>query len=351
MNATLAKTTALVILATSVSLFSLRGENIIRQTLLESGLQYDLITSDDNGYGSTFQPISNENKSMSIELFARGSAWDTNLYFLDRKIVGFYMPEGEITVYSEDWWHEYINPESPPRTRADQPYSLQISVSGLIENDPTVHEAAKRVLYTHVGENFNESYVQNGDGEYVLASFLLGNQEPSFNPVYTQLTPMAPTKAMGIEKFTLSTLTDETVPESAIIDEAYIIVWPVSEAAIRGVTAGMEIRDTLPNIVAEYTDLYPLSMTYIQIYPGPESLGTNGQIFGSSLRWHNTVVPQNETISIENWEDMIPQDGEYTLEVLHVTPFNNWQPERLAHLTFNVNRKVKVNGQVTTSEK
>lgn len=340
--------TVFAIFATAA--FPAKGENVVRQTLLNSGLQYDLITDNDSGNGSAFHPITGSDGGMSFELFARGSAWDNNLYFLDRKIVGFYMPEATIDVWSQDWSHDWFNPESPPRTRADQPYTLAIHVWGLL-SDPTVHLAAQQVLYTHVGENYNIDYVPNGDGEYTLASFLMGNQDPSFNPVYTQLTPMAPTKAMGIEKFTISTLTDATVPESAILDEEYMVVWPVSEAQIAGVEQGGEIRDSLPNIVATYRDLYPLSMTYIQIYPGPESLGTNGQLFGSSLRWHNTTVPQNEIISIENWEDMIPTDGEYTIEVLSITPFNWWQPERLSHVTFDVNRKVKVNGQVTTSEK
>ena len=34
-----------------------------------------------------------------------------------------------------------------------------------------------------------------------------------------------------------------------------------------------------------------------------------------------------------------------------LTPFDDWEPERLAFVTFDVNRKVSVNGQVTTSEK
>ena len=56
-------------------------------------------------------------------------------------------------------------------------------------------------------------------------------------------------------------------------------------------------------------------------------------------------------IAIENWEDYLPADGTYTIEVLSCTPFDLWNPERLAFVSFNVNRKVTVNGQVTTYEK
>ena len=337
------------------------AENIIRQTVLETGgdgddgdgddgtgVQYDIVTSADTGRSIAFLPL--DEGGASFELYAYGSAWDDKLYFLDRKVIGHYMPEASITIQTEDRAHEWFNPNNPPRTRADKPYTLAISVSGLLSG-PEVPEYTREVLYSHLGQNYDETYTPNANPEYVITSFHMGNQQPSFTPVYTRLTPMAPTKAMGIETFTLSTKPDATVPVSSILDEEMLIVWPVSEAIIEGFEDGMQIRDNLPNIMVRYQDLYPLSMTYIQIYPGPAELGTVGQVFGSSMRWHNTTVPQNEVISIENWEDMIPDEGEYTIEVLTITPFDNWAPERLAHVTIKVNRKVTINGQVVTSEK
>lgn len=334
----------LALLATS----DLRGENIIRQTMLDSGLQYQLITSQDQGSDTAFLPMNAGGSS--FELYAYGSAWDTNLYFLDRKVVGHYLPTATIDIQTQDWYHDWFDASQPPRTRADKPYTLAISVSGLTA-DPTAPRAAQEVLYTHLGQNYEEDYVPGDNVEYILASYYMGNQSPNFTPVYTLLTPMAPTKAMGIETFTISSLTDETVTESSILANEMLVVWPVSEASIAGIEEGETIRDSLPNIVARYVDLYPLSWTYMQIYPGEEALGTVGEVFGGSIRWHNTIVPQNEVVGIENWEDMIPNDGTYTVEVLTLTPFDNWAPERLAHLTFSVNRKVTVNGQVITSEK
>ena len=158
-------------------------------------------------------------------------------------------------------------------------------------------------------------------------------------------------KAMGIEKFTISSLADETIPETSILAEEMLTVWPVSEAFIDGVETGMTIRDSLPNLIIRYSDLYPLSWTYVQIYKGAPQLGKSGAIFNTTPRWHNTIVPQSEVLSIENWESMIGTDGQYTIEVVTITPFNNWQPERLSHVSFNIDRNVNVNGQVVTSEK
>lgn len=325
-----------------------RAENIIRQTQLHNGLTYDIVTSADSGSHNAKMPM--EPGGSVFELYAYGSAWDTNLYFLDKKVVGHYLPQASIDIQTGDAYHDWWNPQAPPRTRADKPYQLAISVSGLTA-DTTAPRAAQEVLYTHVGQNYDDTYTPNGNGEYVINSFYMFNQEPSFSPVYTSLTPMAPTKAMGIEKFTITSLTDATITEPSILDEEYLIVWPVSEASIDGLVNGMTLRDSLPNIVVRYEDLYPLSYTYVQIYQGAPQLGASGNPFGSSIRWHNTIVPQNEVVSIENWEDMIPADGQYTIEVITLTPFDNWQAERLAYLTFNVNRKVRVNGQVITSEK
>lgn len=339
---------AILALLLGTNTYTEAADNIIRQKVLNYGLQYDIVTTDNSGNGIAKLPM--QAGGSSFELFAHGSAWDTNVYFLDRKVIGHYLPVGTIQIQTGDSYHDWFNPQAPPRTRADKPYQLAISVSGLTA-DPTAPRAAREVLYTHVGQNYDSTFTPNGHDEYIVSSFYMFNQQPNFSPVYTSLTPMAPTKAMGIEKFTLSSLTDQTVKESSILDEDYLIVWPVSEAIIEGIQPGMTIRDSLPNIVVRYKDLYPLSYTYIQIYQGPATLGASGSFFGSSIRWHNTVVPQNEIVSIENWENMIPDDGQYTLEVVTLTPFDNWTAESLKTVTFNVNRKVKVNGQVVTSEK
>ncbi len=341
-------TAAIAFAMVSVSI-SVQAENIIRQTQLSSGLQYDQVTDNDSGTAITHLPI--EEGGASYELFARGSAWDENLYFLDSKIVGHYMPEASIEITTDDWINQWFNGNAVPRTRADQPYRLAIRVSGLLEDDPDAPAATKQVLYTHVGQNFNASYVPGTNGEYTLASFLLGNSEPSYTPIYTSLTPMAPTKAMGVETFTVSSLSDEEIPAEAILAEEMVMVWPISEAFIQGVQDDMVIRDSLPDIVVNYKDLYPLSMTYMQIYEGPPVLGTVGQEIPSTNRFHNTTVPQNEIIAIENWETLVPRDGIYTIEVLSVTPFDGWQPERLSYVSFEIDRHVNINSQTVTSEK
>ena len=323
-----------------------KAENIIRQTLLDSGLVYDYFTDADSGNTISYHPLTGG--GACYELFARGTAWDTNLYFLDKKVVGFYLPQGSIQVLTEDAWTHLTT--GIPTTRADKPFTLAIQVSGLT-TDPTAPLAARQVLYTRVGQNFTDSYVPGPNAEYTLTSLHMGNASPSYTPIYTALTPMAPTKSMGIERFTLSSLPDETIPASSILSEARVLVWPVSEAFFHGIDSSTMIRDNLPRFSIQYKDLYPVSLTYARIYQGPSALGAAGTVIPGSTRWHWATVPQNEAITVENWEDLIPQDGIYTVEVLSMTPFDDWATERLASVTFTVNRKVTIRGQVTTMEK
>ncbi|MFT5469143.1 MAG: hypothetical protein ACI8UO_004258 [Verrucomicrobiales bacterium] len=344
------KTSPLLALSVLAVLFAsaspARAENIIRQTLLDSGIVYDLFTDLDSGNAISNHPLSGG--GACYELFARGTAWDTNLYFLDKKVVGFYLPQGAIQVHSEDLWTQATT--GIPTTRADKPFTLSITISGLTDDHSAPH-SARHVLYTRVGQNFTESYVPEGNPEYTIASFHMDNAAPNFTPVYTLLTPMAPTKAMGIERFTLSSLPDETIPAASILDEARVLVWPVSEASFEGIADGTTIRDNLPRFSVIYKDLYPVSLTYAKIYPGSPVLGAGGTTINGSIRWHWATVPQNEVITVDNWENLIPEDGIYTIEVLHMTPFDNWATERLSTVTFDVNRKITVRGQVTTMEK
>lgn len=340
------RTLCLIVFCTATA-STASAENIIRQKLLGSGVVYDFFTDADAGNAISYHPLTN-NAGASYELFARGTAWDTNLYFLDRKVVGFYMPEGNIQVQTQDSWTRMTT--GIPTTRADKPFTLSVSVSGLT-SDPSAPEAARKVLYTRVGQNFTASYVPEGNAPYTVTSLQMGNTSPNYTPVYTLLTPMAPTKAMGIERFTLSTLPSPSIPASSILNEAQLLVWPVSEAVFRDIEQGALIRDRLPRFSIEYKDLYPVSYTYAKIYAGPPALGSAGTVIAGSARWHFTTVPQNEVITVENWENHIGSDGVYTVDVLHLTPFDNWSTERLASLTFTVKRQVTIRGQVTTREK
>lgn len=320
----------------------LPAQNLIRQTILSSGVRYDYLTSSDTGslYAWIPKGPGDTYEKASFELFAKGSAWDNNVYFLDKKVLGFYLPKATVRVVSQD-------PAIPVRTRADKPYQLQITTSGMT-TDADAPLSAQKVLFTHTGINFTGKYVQGDNVEYLMNSFYTGNVSPSYTPVYTRLVPMAPTKAMGIERFTVSSLSDSGTSTTSILASQQLIVWPVTEATVTGVIEGETIKDFLPNLRIELKDLYPKSTTYVQMYRGAPALGTLGDVILSTLRVHDTVVPQNEIITLTNWDNFLVDDGVYTLEVITETPFDGGAPERLAYVSFNVKRNIMVRGQATT---
>ena len=127
-------------------------------------------------------------------------------------------------------------------------------------------------------------------------------------------------------------------------------VWPIADVLISGMVPGQKVTRSLPNITVSLTDVYPDSTTTVQIYKGSQALGTEGeQIEGSRISF-NSIVPQDAQILVRNWDKYAVDDGIYTLEVITVTPIDNRAPERLAWLTFEVDRTITVNGSSTTSE-
>ena len=58
-------------------------------------------------------------------------------------------------------------------------------------------------------------------------------------------------------------------------------------------------------------------------------------------------VPQDRVLRINDWDKALDDDGVWTLEVLHETPFGL---ERLDYVTFGIDRTLEVHGSVTTIE-
>jgi hypothetical protein len=117
--------------------------------------------------------------------------------------------------------------------------------------------------------------------------------------------------------------------------------WPVADASISGVSQGQLVRYQAPEIVLTLNDLYPDSSTYAQVYKGPQALGTQGTVVPGSSVVINDKVPHDRTLVLKGWDSAIDDNGLWTMEIVTDTPFG---VERLAHVTFEVDRTIKVNG-------
>lgn len=268
---------------------------------------------------------------------------------LDHKYVSTYTPVAEVRIATEDPY------DVMPRTRADRPFNVVVTPFGLLPQDaPDAPDASKQVTLTrHV-----QSYGLEGTGENLDRSqamllnqvALTENKNHLFQYSISSIPSADRAKVRGEERFTVFSLDHHEVDyrvDASQLATLTMQVWPVAEGGISGIAQGEMLRFSTPQITLTMKDLYPDSRTYAQIYPGAPSLGTEGTVIpGSALVVYDSV-PHDRTLVLDNWDTMIDQDGLWTIELLTATPFGI---DRLAYVSFNINRSIEVRGSVTTSD-
>ncbi len=311
----------------------------VRQVQMPDELEWDMDVTQ-QGTDQSALPI-NPNGAR-FELWTVKSTPLTS-YLLDTTYVNSYIPVSTVSITSGDPY------EVIPRTRADQPFTVTIDVSGL-SSDPSAPAAALSVkLLRHV-----QAYLGNDNGQAVnrgLATLLSqGSIDSNGRQELTYAVNAIPggdrTKVKGEERFSVFSLADYQSPESQL-DSDFIQIWPVASSSIGGIDASTLIKARAPQVTLNLVDLYPDSYTYAQVYQGPQVLGTEGEIVPGSALLVDGTIPRDAILTIEDWDDVIKEDGEWTLEILTTTPFGI---DRLEHTSFNVERTIRVNGAITSVE-
>lgn len=331
----------------------------VRQTDLTTGQIYDTPFT---GSGGTYTaPLKVGTSGSLFELFARGTAWDSNIYLLDTKIIGTYNPQVSVSITSED---DYVRGDPAgsrfvKRTRADRPFSVNIQVQGLVadSSDPSEHDVYLGVQ----GKNYDpENYSSLNQAQYLIEESNLENGSYTFGPIYHQLTSPTLSSGNGEQTFTIVRYASYQVPDT-IIAQPKIEIWPLASASVSNITPGQVFIDRIPSLVVTLSHLYPDSRTYVQVYKGNQALGTVGKMVnGTELRFggyynpdqaeSSTNVPQSLTVSVDDLSNYASEDGIYTLEVVTYTPFFGRTAERLFHVTFEVDRVITSRGQISTME-
>lgn len=265
---------------------------------------------------------------------------------LAEKTVGTYIPEASITLTSQD---SHI----PARTRADQPYQLQINVGKLPPLEEQVPAGSPRIVSVEQSYKlyhptlFLPAGTGAGEGRYSSGLELSKNGTFSLPSVYQQLPGTAPTQSTGEETFTATVKIGANNTKSSIASGT-IQIWPVAKVEIQGIPANARFLNVPTNIQVDMSNLYPDSVTYARIYSGPPKLGATGNTIGSSVISYNTYSPQKAVVPLSGLGSFIDADGIYTVEVVTITPFNNRQPERVAYASFEIDRTIEVNASTTT---
>jgi len=269
-------------------------------------------------------------------------------YLLNTSYVGAYVPMAEVHIRSEDPYATIC------RTRADRPFYVDITVSGLLSGaaDPAASKSV--TLFHHM-----QSYGVGGTGVNLdrTQATLLTQVAVATNGLQTltyalnAVTGADRTKVRGEERFSVFTIADVRPPTYSIpalqLASQYIQIWPLADGAIAGITQGQYVRFQLPQLTFTYNDLYPNSTTYAQVYKGDPQLGKTGTVVPGSSRVVNDSTPQSIVLPVTGYDAAFDSDGRWTIEVVTVTPFGI---DRLAYLSFDLDRTIRLNGSFTTTE-
>ncbi|MEO8615928.1 MAG: hypothetical protein ABI600_12365 [Luteolibacter sp.] len=313
--------------------------NFIRQVQLPSNVQYDATVV---ATGSQLSALSIDPGGATFQLWTVKSSPLTN-YLLDSAYVGAYVPLATVTVRSEDPY------TTIPRTRCDRPFYVDYTVSGLLSG-ATDPDASKSVtLLRHV-----QSYGTNGTGigidrtQATLLSQATVNTNGAKTLSYTLTSvPNANrSKVRGEERFSLFSLADYQADASQLASK-FIQIWPVADGSITGIANSQYIRYALPTVTLSINDIYPSATVYAQVYRGSAVLGTEGTVVPGSSLVINDTLPQSRVLTLNNYDSAFDSDGVWTMELLTTTPFGT---DRLAFVTFNLTRTLKLNGTVVTME-
>jgi hypothetical protein len=342
-----------VLAVTSVSHASDAYINQIVETDVGTGEMLGTPSTGLADYGTKDADTAVPEAGVKYELFTILATPPYTEYLLDSKSVGAYLPAATLSITTEDPYTVI------PRTRADRQITVSVKVSGLLsgETDP---DASKSVNFLHHIQSYDGGTgigINRDNATLLTTESITGNGDKSFTYSVTSIPSTDLSKTRGEERFSVyslphtvvSSLGTYNVPASQLASK-YVQIWPVAEGSIAGISPGQKVLFALPQVTLTYKDLYPSSTTYAQVYKGSQSLGTVGVVVPGSAKTYAETVPQDATLTLTNWDSVFDSDGTWTIEVVTVTPFNSGNPERLAYVTFDLDRTIEVNSNITTSD-
>lgn len=336
------KLATLFLAFTSVGAFgqSTSYVNFVRQNQQDSGVIWDM-------------PVAAVGAAPSALVLGTGGAlfqlWTINQttvkdYLLDQKLVGAYLPAADIKITTLDSFAAY------PRTRVDQPFSVQIQVSGLLSGTGLPDAATKVLLEQHIqnyatGQTTLDPVVVAANSP-LYSGYISSNGATVLKFQASSLKATDPTKATGEEHFIIHALSDGTITQSQIAS-AHVQVLPIASGAITGIISGQKIRFESPTIQLNLNNLYPRSDTYFMLYEGTSVNGVTGTIVAAYPMDRPTSL--STVFTVNNLDTKITKSGTYTVALISKTVYG---VELLAPpVTFSIDRTMSVNAmQVNFSD-
>jgi hypothetical protein len=313
--------------------------NFIRQVQFPSGVHWDATVA---AAGEQLSELAIDPGGARFELWTVSSNGPT-AFLIDSSYVGTYIPVATLTVRTEDLTSVV------PRTRADRPFHVDLTVTGLRSgaDDPIPSKSVKFLRHVQsYGPGGNGIGIDRTQAALLTQSSITTNGTQNLTFEINAVPGENRAKVRGEERFSIFSLEDYQAPESQLAAQT-IQIWPVADGSISGITHNQLVRYSLPQLTFTLNDLYPNSTTYAQAYKGNPQLGTVGKIVTGSGLVVSDSVPMSRTLVVDDYDEVFDEDGRWTIELLTDTPFGI---DRLAYVSFDLDRTMKVNGSVTTIE-
>ncbi len=333
---------SLFLALTAVSAFgqSSNFSNFVRQTQQGTGVVWDMPVA---AVGAASSALALDASGALFQLWTIQQS-PVQDYLLDQKLVGAYLPTADIKVIT-------LDPNGKvPRTRVDQPFTVEVSVAGLLTGSGLPLASTQVLFEQHIASyptgqtTLLASQVQSNTPLY--SGYLASNGKTIFKFPASSLKATDPTKALGEEHFVVHALSDGTLSQTQIASN-FVQVWPVASGQIKGIANSDLIRFEIPKIEILLNDLYPRSDTYLMLYEGNQYNGVTGTIVKAYPVDRDTTT--STVIPVTELDSKLTKDGTYTLAIVSQTVYGL---ELIAPtVTIQVRRSLQVNAmQVNFSD-
>jgi hypothetical protein len=311
--------------------------NFIRQQQQLSGVVWDMPVVP---VGEAPSVLGVENGGSLFQLWTIRQSGKKD-HLLDQQIVGAYLPAADIKVTT-------LDPYKPvARTRVDQPFLVEIGVSGLLSGVGLPADATSVLFERHLASYPDE--VKTLDSAVVMAgtpfdsAYISNNGSTILKFEASSLTAADPTKASGEEHFVIHALSDGSLTETQLASD-FVQIWPIASGSIKGISNGDVLRFQSPQVELLLNDLYPRSDTYLMLFEGTQTSGVEGKIITAFPMDRETS--ESHVLRVSDFDSHFTQDGEYTIVLVSDTIYGH---EMLCPpVTFTVNRTLHMNATQVT---
>lgn len=284
-------------------------------------------------------------------------------YPLAETTVGLFVPRAPIVITSDDPYNAPVAPgfayQGSRRTRADMPYTITVTPSGL-DSSTSKPDCFKKVNFTRTSQSHGAKRVDlvPNTNPLIPDTFTTLSENKSF--VYRRLHNLPPVEderlrrgACGREEISSYSLPDTQIVGQEIaavqLDSKAVEIWPIT----RGVVApypgqGSVFRGPVPDIMFTAIDIYPRATVTLRYYEGPYVAGKIGkQIY---ITTNTQRYSQDLPAPAKDLTPLFNRDGEWTLVMETQTP-ESFNDERYVTRTrVIIDRSINVNTTLTTTE-